>query len=562
MRSSETQVSYHRRRLEELKQLRQPWEAEWQALAEFVEPTRFRMFGTGEGTRSRKKIVDSSGSIALRTLKNGMHSGLTSPARPWFRLSTFDKDLKDYDPVKRWLAEVTEIMRQIFQASNLYPAFHTGFGDLGQFGQSCAILSEDDATTIRMQQLITGRYWIARDNKGRATTLYRVFRWSVIRIVQEFGLANVPESIRTLYDTSKYGDLFDVYHAIEPREIRDVTSIAKQHKPFLSNYWMDAGRGSDNDGLLRESGFDENPIICPGWEISDDDHYSDSPAHAALGDIKMLQVEQTRKLEGIDKKVRPPMTAPTSLMNNPTSLLPGSVTYVDDPTGKGYRPAMEVNLDLNELREDIQEVQKRIDKVMFADLFFAITQMEGVQPRNTLELTQRKEEQLLQLGPVLENVYNGQLAPTIDRTFNIMARRRMLPPPPPELRGGTDLKVEYTGMLAQAQQAAATGAIERGVGFLGQLSAAKPEALDKLDADETIELYFDMIGAPPSMLADDDKVKAIRDQRAQQMQAAQQAEMAAQMGPALNQGAQAAQVLASAGDNPSGNSLLQQIGLT
>src|SRR5690606_39255971 len=114
-----------------------------------------------------------------------------------------------------------------------------------------------------------------------------------------------------------------------------------------------------------------------------------------LGDVKMLQLEQQRKLEAIDKMVRPPMTGPTSLRNNPASLLPGSVTYVDTPTaGGGYRPAMEVNLSLTELGKDIRDTQDRIRQAGYADLFLMLANMEGIQPRNTFEIAERKEEKL------------------------------------------------------------------------------------------------------------------------------------------------------------------------
>src|SRR5690606_18719190 len=102
------------------------------------------------------------------------------------------------------------------------------------------------------------------------------------------------------------------------------------------------------------------------------------------------------------------------------------------------------------------------------------------QPRNQFEIAERKEEKLLALGPVLENVYNGQLEPVIDRTFAILNRRGELPPPPPDLEG-KELKVEYVSMLAQAQKAVATGGIERGAAFIGNLAAVKPDVLDKLD---------------------------------------------------------------------------------
>lgn len=554
---NETQVSYHRRRAEELKSIRNPWESVWRPLAEFIEPSRLRLELKNEGAISRKSIVDSTGTFALRTLQSGMHSGITSPARPWFRLTTFDPDLKDFAPVKTYLADVERRMREVFQGSNIYNAFHMGYGDLGQFGQSVAILVEDDEDTIRLQQLMHGQFWIARDEKGRATTLYRRFRWSVQRIVSRFGYARVSQRIKSLYDSACYDERFDICHAIEPRLNRDPSKIDKSNKAFLSNYWEDGGNANE---LLEESGFDDNPIIAPAWEIGGEDHYAVSPGMIALSDIKMLQKEQTRKLEAIDKQVRPPMTGPTSMRNNPASLLPGAITYVDDATGKGYRAAIEVNVNLQYLREDIREVQERTNRAFYADLFLMLSQMEGIQPRNTFEIAERKEEKLLALGPVLENIYNGQLEPVIDRTFAILNRRNALPEPPEELQG-QELKVEYISMLAQAQKAVATGGIERGLAFVAQTAAVKPEVLDKFDADEAVDQYFDALGVSPGIVVSDDQVEKIRAQRAQQQAQVQQAEMAATMAPAAKAGAETLSIAADAMNNPGGGDLLAQLGI-
>lgn len=554
---NETQQAYHRRRLTELQAIRTPWESTWQSLAEHIEPYRYRPQLRQEGPISRAKIIDSTGTFAWKTLASGMHSGITSPARPWFRLTTFDPDMKDYGPVKNYLSQVEKRLREVFQKSNLYPSFHTGYGDIGEFGQSCGILVEHDTQTVRMQMLLHGTFWLARDENGIATTLYRKFRWSVQRIIGRFGYAKCSYKIRSAYDQGKYDETFDICHAIEPRLSRDPAKLDKANKPFLSNYWEDQ---NGNEGmLLEESGFDENPIIAPPWELAGDDSYALSPGMIALGDIKMLQMEQTRKLEGIDKMVRPPMTGPTSMRNNPASLLPGSVTYVDDPTGKGYRPAMEVNLRLSELAADIRETQDRVRQAFYADLFLMISNMEGIQPRNTIEIAERKEEKLLALGPVLENIYGGQLGPVIDRTYAICDRRDELPPPPPELQD-QDLQIEYISMLAQAQKAVATGSIERLWSFAGNLVAVKPDILDKLDSDQAIDLYADALGADPSQVVSDDRVKEIREGRAQRQQAAENAEMANKMAPAVTAGADAARLLSEA-DAGGGAGLMQQLGI-
>jgi hypothetical protein len=561
--NNETQVAYHRRRATELQTVRQPWEETWRELAQFIEPTRFRLGTKDEGYTSRKKIVDSQATTALRTLASGMHSGITSPARPWFRLTTFDPELKDFPPVKEYLAQVERRMRETFQSSNIYNSFHIGYGDLGLFGQSVGILAEDDREVIRMQQCMHGRFWIARDHTGRVTTLYRQFRWSVQRIIARFGYAavkRISQTIATAYDNGNYDDIHTVWHAIEPRMTRDPRRLDKAHKPYLSNYWLDTMTERANDGLLEESGFDENPLIGPAWELAGDDHYALSPGQVALGDTQMLQKMQQRKLEALDKIVRPPMTGPTSLRNNPASLLPGSVTYVDDPTGKGYRAAMEVNLRIAELTQDIQATQYKIDRAFYADLFLMLANMEGIQPRNQFEIAERKEEKLLALGPVLENIYNDQLEPTIDRTYAILNRRGELPPPPREL-AEQELKIEYISMLAQAQKAVATGAIERGVAFAGQLAAVKPEVLDKLDADDAVDQYFDMLGVPPSIVVPNTEVEKTRAARAQKQQAAEAAAMMKEVAPAAKAGADAAATLADAATLPAGGSLLQRLGI-
>lgn len=550
------------RRKESLRAIRQPFEDGWNQLAEYNAPSRLRLtLGERGGKPIRSKIVDSTGSFALRTLASGMHSGITSPARPWFKLMTFDPDLREFGPVREYIDAVEKRMREIFQGSNIYNAFHLGYGDLGLFGQSCGLLVEDDKSIIRMIQLQHGSFWLARNHRGVADTLCREFSWSVERIVARFGLDKISRQVRQCYDRGDYDERFTINHLVQPRHERAQGKIDKLNKPFASVYWEEGAHdANDRDKMLEVSGFDENPIIAPPWELPGEDHYAVSPGMEALPDVKMLQVEQTDKVKAIQKKVDPPMVGPTSLRNNPASLLPGALTYVDVVSGgQSFQPAIQVNLDTRELREDIRDVQDRINRAYYADLFLMISNMEGIQPRNQFEIAERKEEKLLALGPVLENIYGNQLAPTISRTFEIMARRGELPEAPQELED-TELKIEYISMLAQAQKAIATGGIERLFAFVGNLAAVKPEVLDKIDMDEGIDQYADMLGTPAGLVVADDKVQEVRGARADQMAKQAQAESTAAMMPAVKQGADAARVLSET-DAGTPGSLLSKLGI-
>jgi hypothetical protein len=107
------------------------------------------------------------------------------------------------------------------------------------------------------------------------------------------------------------------------------------------------------------------------------------------------------------------------------------------------------------------------------------------------------------LGPVLERLHDELLDPLVARVFNIMSRNGLFADiPMPRVLKAQHLQVEFISMLAQAQKAVATGAIERFWQFGGQIAALKPEAADRLDADGTMEAYADMTGIPSGVMVD------------------------------------------------------------
>jgi len=552
------------RRFSDLKEKRNPWEDHWRELADYNAPQRLRI-DTQEtkGQKRRSKILDSTSTLELRTLAAGMHSGITSPSRPWFRFAPQDPDLKDNAAVKLYLSEVELRMRSVLAMSNAYTTLQYGYGDLGLFGQWCGLIVPNGRTVVRMMPIVHGQFWIARDVNGVADTLYRQLDWTVERIVSEFGYEKCPIQIKNAYDTGKYDDRWTVNHAIEPRRDRDRQpgKIDGQNKVFASVYWLDGSNDATTRGILKQTGFDANPIICPPWEIIADDDYAHSPGQEALPDVKQLMTNQRQSGEAIEKKVRPPMTGPTSMRNNPASLMPGSITYVDATgPGAGYRPAIEMNFSVSEVEEKINQTQIRISRAYYSDLFRTLANLQGVQPRNEMELAKRNEESLLQLGPVLENIYYGQNEPILDRTFEAMIKAGKLPPAPAELQG-RPLEIEYISTLAQAQKAVATGSIERLFSFVGNLAAINPTVLDKLDMDEGIDQYADMLGAPPSVVVPDDVVAKTRQARADKQAKAENLQAMAATAPAIQQGADAAKLLSETDAGGGSQSLLSRIGI-
>lgn len=561
--------SRHERRLAALKTERNDYEPQWQELNDFIAPGRYRKGDAKDpkGKKDRNKIVDNSPLLAHRVARSGMQAGLTSPTRPWMRYSIFDDDLKEYGPVKDYLYQSTRKARDFLAVSNIYNCLHSGYGDELLFGQFCMILTRNEQHRLHAIMPVAGQYWLAQSGAGRVDTCYRRIWMTVEQMVGRFvarpnrGMdwSKVSTTVKNLWDKGSYDDWVETYNAIEPRKERNPSSPTKSNKAFMSNYWE---AGADKDVMSEVSGFDRNPILAPRWDVVGEDvDAAYCPGMDALPDVKMLQTEQKWKGSGIEHQVRPAVVAPTSLRNKRNSSLPGTITFVDEVNqNASFRRAFDVNVSISELAADISDTNRRIDRAFYADLFMAITNMEGIQPKNVYELTQRKEEQLQQLGPTVERQHHELIMPLADWVFYALEEDNQLPEPPEELQG-TDLKIENTSTLAQAQLAVSTGSIERMMSFAGNMIAAFPDSIDKIDGDQAIDEYADALGVQPTIIRSDDKVKALRDGRAQQQQAAQSAEMASQLAPAMKQGAEAASILAGTDDNGSPADLLSNLGI-
>lgn len=502
---------------------RSSWVEHWREISEYQQPRAGRYFVTdrNKGAKRHQNIYDNTAVFGARTLAAGLMSGMTSPARPWFKLEIKDKDLMESAAVKAWLHDSAGVLRAIFSASNTYRALHGMYEELGLFGTGASIVLPDFDTVLHHYPLTVGEYAIATNHRGMVDTLCREFQMTVGQMVQQFGFDNCSTSVRDLHRKGAYDQWVDVIHLIEPRRERDTTMRDSKNMLFASLY-MEPGRDEAADKFLSESGFKSFPGLVPRWVVTGNDIYGTSPGMECLGDVKQLQHQQLRKGQAIDYMVNPPLQVPTKYKEAHKARMPGGVFYVDSVgPSQGVRSAFDVNLNLQHLMGDIQDVRERIRSAYYADLFMMLANdtRSGI---TATEVAERHEEKLLMLGPVLERLHNELLAPMIDLAFNYAVEAKILPDAPPEMEG-MELDVQFISVLAQAQRAVAAGGVDRLLGTVGNLAALKPEVLDKVDFDQVVDDYAEMYGVNPKIIVTDEKVAALRAERAQAMAAQQQA---------------------------------------
>lgn len=506
-------------RWDALKEERSSWMSHWKDISEVLLPRAGRFLPTENNRGGRaafRKILDSTGTRALRTLSGGMMSGMTSPARPWFRLTTFNPELDESYEVKVWMSQVTSLMQMVFYKSNTYRALQMAYEELGAFGTSATLIYDDFDRVIHCHPLTIGEFAIATDSRGRVNTVYREFRMTVAMLVEEFGLANVSRTVKDMYERGQMDEWVEVINAIEPRTERDPRKTDAKNMPYLSVYFEKSG---DKGKVLRETGFTEFPAMCARWSVTGGDIYGTSPGMEALGDLCQLQQMQFRKSQAIDYKVHPPVLIPSEMKNMGTQFLPGGVIpYSNAQQAQQIRSAYMVDLDLNSLLVDIQDVRQRINEAFYRDIFMLMVNSTD-KTMTATEVTERHEEKMLLMGPVLERLNAEMLDPLINIVFNKLVQADLLPPLPEDLQG-QQLNVEFISILAQAQKAISTNSVDRMFSVLGNLAGMKPDIVDNVDLDFWPQWYADALGVDPRFIVSGKKVAVIREQRAQAEQQA------------------------------------------
>jgi hypothetical protein len=213
----------------QLKNERSSFDAHWKELGDYVLPRRprFSLTDVNRGDRRNRNIIDSTASLAVRTLRSGMMSGVTSPARPWFRLTTPDPGLSDQGSVKEWLHLVTQRMSTVFLKSNLYNTLPIVYGDLGVFGTAAMYVEEDFDDVIRTSSFPIGSYMISKDYRGKINLFIREFRMTVRQLVEQFGSklpngtidwSNFSQTVKNQWLNGNTEMWIDVIHVISPNE--------------------------------------------------------------------------------------------------------------------------------------------------------------------------------------------------------------------------------------------------------------------------------------------------------------------------------------------------------
>lgn len=528
---SRKHIRYILTRFESLKRERTSWEDHWRELAENFMPRRSRFFcdQTNRG-EEKNPLMSGAGILALRTLANGLQSGLTSPSRPWFSLDFTNKQIGDSHSAKLWLNDTYEKIVEVLRQSNFYEQMQILHMETAGFGTGVMWIAKDPDTVVTFKTLTAGEYYVDSGANSKIDTIYRVVKMKA-RQIQEMFPDTCPEFITQQARHGNSSEWFSVLHAVEPNPQYKEGSLNKASRKYNSVHILIEG---GPECVLECGGYYEFPAICTRWSVTGSDIYGTSPTMDALPDCRELQKAVATAQLATQKEVQPTVAIVQGSLESDLDRRPDGVTYVSSLAAgqSAIQQISNVKANLQAAGVWIQSLEDRIRKHLYNDLFLTVSDVyKGM---TATEVAERVSEKMIMLGPTYDRYRSEGFDPLIERVFAIMDRQGMIASPPQELQY-EQVNIEFISILAQAQKQTGIQAISQTMAFLGQVAPIFPEVADKINSDEVLENWAEMQGLSPTMIRSDEDVQEIRTMRAQQQQQAQNMAMAQQAATMLKE---------------------------
>ena len=469
-----------------------------------------------------------------------MVNNLTPSKLDWFSLAVKDETRDEYI----WLKKQSEAIYDIFRGTDLFSNLYNAFLEASIVGTAVIGMQYDSIRKIDFVPLTIGQYWIEEGNNGFVDTCYRRFCMSAKNIVKEFGIDNIPRSVKLALERNEEDELFNVIHAVEPNDNYLPQWENYLNKPFNSVYFVE--NTGDDEQPLQVAGLSYFPYMVARWDKNITSAYGTGIGESILGDVKSLQKYESDLAKASSKTINPAMLASTQLKNVTKDVSAGSITYADDPTG--FKPLYQINYGTNEARQNINSILERIYKLAYNDLFYMLSQKDKTM--SATEASGIMQEKLNLLGSVVDRLQPEFLKPLIENCIKILQDHDELVEDVPETLVDKDLEITYQSALANAQQVTNLGNLETVVGFVSTMATYDPNVVLKVKSLDAIEEYAKKMNVDLSLFRTNEEVEEIV---AQQKQAEAEAQQQIDANERLVSTAKAAKDFASAEAQGSAN---------
>lgn len=512
------------------------WHNHYEDLARVFLPRRIGFATTTvEGERRTDDIFDSTPMQAARGLANAIGGMMRPEGLPKVEMKTENDALNNMGEVKDWLADSEERLKDAF--NNPKARFRQASGekdqDLVVFGTASMFVGESK-NRLLFQSLHLKDSTPFFNEEGSPEGMFLKRRWPVRQIAARFGDDSLSKRSRErLRDTPD--DKIDMLHVVIPREESRAGALFARDLPF-ADLWIEI----DAKHELFVGGFHEFPFIVPRWDTTSGEDLGRSPGMIALPDSDTLQAMGETILIAGQRAADPPLAAPNDGSFDALNTYPGGLSYYDVETAVAVRGnpffPIESGMNLPISRDMQQDTRSQV----FAAFFRNVLNLPIEGPQMTaIEVIQRKEEFIREIGPTFGKLETDDTAPTVERAFMIMLRAGGFAPIPKVLQG-QNIRFEYDSPVKRIRQQIDAAAARLWAQEMIELGQTKPEAIDLINADELGRFSAEALGIPKKIVNGEEEVEEIRNARQQALEEQQRAEQLAATAEIAKTGAEAA----------------------
>lgn len=470
------------------------------------------------GEKPSWDVFDDSPVQSNLILAAGLSGYMTNASQLWFELRARDEALMSSDEVRGFFSKSADVMYSLFANSNFYQQIHETYIDLGVVGTGALYEEEDAKDVVRFYCRKPKEIFIVEDEREEVTMVYRCFPLTAYQAYKLFGEKECGKSIlKAVMEEKDFNKTFDFIHYICIRYERQAGKNDGKNKPVAS-YWVSEA----DKKMVKESGYDEFPMFCPRFYKNSGEPYGYSPMYTVFPDVLTLNRAVETYIESAEFAMKPAWIAESDGVIGTLDLRKDAINYQRAPLAQGAQVQqltpkgnVQVGLDF------IQRAEDKVRRAFFVDLFLTLANKTGM---TATEVTERVQEKMLILGPVLGRLQSELLNPVIYRTFNIALRRGLLPPVPQALQG-KEWDVVHVSPLAKAQRALHAKDMQTFMLVIAEMAKTWPTVLDKIDSDTVVDKLAKAYSVDPDTINDEKEVTGIRQQRNEQL-AAQQKQIA------------------------------------
>jgi hypothetical protein len=475
--------------------------------------------------RKKAELLDSTGTDGARLLASSVMSGMTPANQVWFAMDVGEET----DDERRWLDHAAERCWEEIHGSNYDAAKFEALLQIVAAGWYVLYIDEQDGDRLAFEMFPLAQCYLATSKPGgRVDTLYRCFKLTAEQAVSEYG-DKVSDRIKD--DAAKKPDTpHEFVHVMGPRVGARPGARMPKGLPYESLHIEVGSRG-----IVRESGYHEQPFVAPRWTVLPGSSYAIGPVSNALPAIRELNELLALEKVALARAAAGVYVAADDGVLNPRSVRVrgGTVIVANDVNSIRELPT---GADFNVTFSKADQMRSEIRRLLMAD---QLQPQDG--PAMTATEVHVRVALIRQLlGPVYGRFQAEDLAPTIERVFGLVFRRGrpelggrpgdVAIDDPPDSLGDVPFRVRYQSPLARAQKLEDVTAIERVMGLAGAMAqGGKPEVLDLIDSEEALRLAADGLGAPAKVLRDQKALAAFRKAREDDQEAQAQAAQAQQM---------------------------------